>query len=320
MTPTGGPGIEAIVPTIGASPLLGRCLEALARENARVTLVLPDALALDTLPPTGDATVVRLPGRPGFAAANNAALRRIDAATVPYVALVNDDAIVEPGWSSTLRAALEADHSLAAVQGLVFRLDDPSIVDGWGIGWNRWSQAIQLGHGRPATEAPTASTPIFGVSATAALFRRGALAAVTRRDASGDRSVFDEALFAYYEDVDLAARLRVHGFRALAVPAARALHAGSASGSMLPWSGRALVHGNRLLVLARLLGWRFLPSLPRLVLRDLVDALRLLGRGDPRGAGGVVAGLARAARRLPEFAHGSSPQLDPALLRGGMPS
>ncbi len=54
---------------------------------------------------------------------------------------------------------------------------------------------------------------IFGVSATAAVYRREALRAV----ASGGE-VFDPRLGSYYEDVDLAGRLRAAGFARSARP------------------------------------------------------------------------------------------------------
>ena len=55
------------------------------------------------------------------------------------------------------------------------------------------------------------------MSATAAIYRRSALA-----DLGDAGRPFDARLFAYYEDVDLACRLRAAGHRALRVPAARA--------------------------------------------------------------------------------------------------
>ena len=66
---------------------------------------------------------------------------------------------------------------------------------------------------------------VFGVSATAALYRA--------RGARGGRrrgQLFDPRLVSYYEDVDLAGRLRAAGYRALWVPEARARHAGSITG------------------------------------------------------------------------------------------
>jgi hypothetical protein len=143
---------------------------------------------------------------------------------------------------------------------------------------------------------------IFGVSATAALFRRSAL-----RAAAPDGKVFDERLGSYYEDVDLAGRLRAHGFRALLVPAARVRHAGSATGRTLSRERWRLIYGNRYLTAAHLLGRSFWPRLPGMAARDAVDLARAALGGHGTLAAGIVSGWARAARRLPGFTHGRAP-------------
>ena len=276
--------------------------------------------------------------------------------------------------------------------------DAPERIDGCGLGWNRWWQAIQIGHGEPlpaaaaATTASAASgglapphaasaltgtdqapvqtsgsspvamkpaasqlapapvTPasstlapdwqpaggavaaveVFGVSATAALFRRSALEQV----ALGGE-VFDPRLVSYYEDAELAGRLRAAGFSALLVPAARARHLGSASVRTAA-AGRErwrLIYGNRYLAAARLLGRGLWPRLPLMLLRDLLDVAgpaallhELLRRdsglpaGD-RGTGprdrrgrlsGLAAGWGRALRHLPSFARTGAPAPAPA--------
>jgi GT2 family glycosyltransferase len=191
------------------------------------------------------------------------------------------------------------------------RLDRPEVADGWGLAWNRAFQAVQLGHGEPALPADAPVREVFGVSATAALYRRAALADVAGVALPGAQ-VFDERLGSYYEDADLACRLRAAGWTALAVPAARARHAGSAttvSAAALSRSRWASLYGNRYLVTARLLGSRFWPRLPALAWRDGKDLLRALSSGEWTQAGGIGAGWGRALRRLPDFARRGRPAL-----------
>jgi GT2 family glycosyltransferase len=132
-----------------------------------------------------------------------------------------------------------------------------------------------------------------------------------------DAQPFDSRLLSYYEDAELAGRLRAAGFRALLVPAARARHAASASARAAP-AGRErwrLVYGNRYLAAARLLGRGLWPRLPLMLLRDVLDLLTLIGirRGhDAPGRSapppdrrermaGILAGWRRALRHLPAF-------------------
>jgi GT2 family glycosyltransferase len=74
-------------------------------------------------------------------------------------------------------------------------------------------------HGEPVAAAPGAPDPL-GPTGGAALYRRAAFEAV---------GGFDERIFLYYEDLDLALRLAAGGGRCRLAGEARALHAYSAS-------------------------------------------------------------------------------------------
>lgn len=308
----GSERLTVAIPTLGASPLLPACLDALRRDGGgghRLVVVHPAGAPVD-LPPGAADEVLTVEESRGFAATTN---RGLAGAAGAFVATVNDDLIVEPGWSRALLAALEADPGAAAAQGVNLQLDDPGRVDGCGLAWNRAWQAVQLHRG--AAPPPPAAPPreIFGVSATAAVYRRAALEAV----AAPGGGAFDARLGAYYEDVELACRLRAAGHRALLVPAARARHAGSATGAGMGLRRWAWIYGNRHLVLARHLGGAYLRRLPALAGRDLRDLVGAALRGEVQVAAGVAAGWLRAVLRLPAYARtgrGGRPLLTPDLL------
>ncbi|HEX4953230.1 MAG TPA: glycosyltransferase [Thermoanaerobaculia bacterium] len=293
---------SVVVPTLGLSPWLRPCLEALRRdggEELEILLVAPEAVASQLPAGLADRAVL-LPGRPAFAAANNAGFA---GARGDLLGTVNDDAVVEPGWLAALSAALVANPGVAAVQGVNLRMEDPEVVDGWGLEWHQRLEAVQLGTGGP----PPPDTPpfeVFGVSATAALYRRSALEAV----ALAPGVFFEPRLGSYYEDVELAGRLREGGWAALAVPAARVHHAGTATGARMPVARYRWLFGNRHLVVARRLGRRFWGRLPRLVATDLGHLVRALAGGNWALVVGIPLGWLRALRLLPAFAHGGPPQ------------
>jgi GT2 family glycosyltransferase len=342
------PRTSIVLPTLGRSPLLAECLRSLRAEAGSDRELIVVAQGGVERPPSGGAAGEEAPGerwiraeRPlGFAGAVNLG---VGAATAPYVAVMNDDAVVEPGWLAALEAALDADPEVASAQGLNLAGNGPSgpgagvagdgrpapggagappTVDGRGLAWNRWLQAVQIGHGEPAGEADDGTREVFGVSATAALYRHAALLAVARPAPStpggvGPRGaapeVFDSRLGTYYEDADLALRLRAAGHRALSVPSARVWHAGSltAGDGVARWRR---VHGNRYLVVAGFLGRSFWGRLPLLVLRDLLDLVEVAATGRFRRVGGLLAGWGRAARLLPGFARTGPPRFAPAAL------
>lgn len=316
--------VTAVVPTVGASPLLADCVRALCDQELSVEVVLvrqgPREVEDGAVDGLTD-RVIRLPENLGFAAATN---RGIAEAAGRFVATVNDDVVVAPGWAAALVEALEAEPTAAAAQGVNLTspaaVDEPGTsalsgpddapVDGWGIGWNRALQAVQLGRGEPAPATDGPVRQVFGVSATAAIYRREALLRVARPE--DDRppeapEVFDSRLESYYEDVDLARRLRAAGYIALSVPRARAWHAGSLTGRRLGARRWRLIYGNRYAVAAGLLGRSFRRRLPRMVGRDLADLATALGHLDGARILGIKTGWCRALRLAPGFAHGGAP-------------
>ncbi len=301
---TGHGGITAIVPSVGSSPWQVEMLAALRRE-----LALPEAELVwvhqgEAPAPTFAGPrerLVRLPRAVGFAAAANAGLAAADP-RAEVIAIVNDDLVVEPGWLAALAAELARRPRAAAVQGIQLELGRPHLVEGCGLEWNRSWQAVQVRAGESALAPTTPPFEVFGVSATAALFRRAALAAV----AASGASFFDERLGSYYEDVELAVRLREVGWESWCVPAARARHAGQATMGRAPLDRWRRIYRNRLLVLRRLLGGGFAAALPRLAARDGKDLLRACLHVDGSRAFGVLTGWTAALPRLPAFAAGSA--------------
>jgi GT2 family glycosyltransferase len=185
--------------------------------------------------------------------------------------------ILDRDWLVTVTTALDADPKLAAVQTILRR--DETTIDGAGIdisdGTFRQANAgvgsRESGVGvNPASPTPDTRhpTPAWGVSATAALYRREAL---------GD-AIFDEALFAYYEDVDLCARLHEAGWRTEVLPVIKATHRGSQSASILGGDALRLRTRNRYLVARK---HRGVGRISALFFEDLKLALR--GRTSLRG-------------------------------------
>ncbi|MDQ1348257.1 MAG: hypothetical protein QG573_1631 [Acidobacteriota bacterium] len=287
--------LSVIVPSLGRSPWQREMLAALraelAGQPAELIWVHQGGAPAPVLP-GGREHFVRLPHAAGFAAAANFGLVAADS-TSTAIAIVNDDLIVEPGWLAALVGELDHRPRAAAVQGVHLELARPQVVEGCGLGWNRSWQAVQICAGDPPPAATAPAFELFGVSATAAIYRREALDAVA--------GFFDERLGSYYEDVELAVRLREAEWESWCVPAARARHAGQATTGRAPLARWRSIYRNRLLVLRRLLGREFAATLPRLAARDTRDLLRAAVRLDLARALGVLIGWSTAVPRLAAF-------------------
>jgi GT2 family glycosyltransferase len=256
--------IDVIVLDIDGGAMLDECLASIRAQSVPARVIVFDN---GSSKPTRDATA-RSETNLGFAGGANAALKL---STAPYVALVNNDVVLAPEWVAHVRDAMERDPQLAAVQTIITRPDGR--IDGAGIDISDGTFR-QIGYGSPVG-APLAVA--WGVSATATLYRRAAI---------GDR-FFDERLFAYYEDVELCARLRATGWRIAVLPVIAATHRGSATASILGRRAKRLRTRNRYLVARKHPG---VGSIRALLCEDA--RLMLKGRTSLRGLlEGLLEGL-----------------------------
>jgi N-acetylglucosaminyl-diphospho-decaprenol L-rhamnosyltransferase len=226
--------IDYIVLDRDGGVMLDACIASIRRQTlapARVIVVDNGSdTPVSSRPAMHEAGIVvdRSETNLGFAAGVNRGFGHVRAG---YVALINNDVVLAPDWSASVVAALESDDRCAAAQSVILRPDGR--VDGAGIDISDGTYR-QAGHGRPLVEVLSGDATAWGVSATAAIYRVAALRAVSRGD-----EIFDFRFFAYYEDVELAARLIEGGWRMAVVPLPKATHAGSATAPLL---GRRAVH------------------------------------------------------------------------------
>lgn len=240
---------DFVVLDIDGGAMLADCLASI-----RAQTVAPERVIVfdnGSRVPTPDATE-RSETNLGFAGGVNAAFRHVRS---ELLALVNNDVVLDPDWHATVLAAMH-DPKVAAAQTILRR--DAQTIDGAGIDISDGTFR-QLGHGAPAG---TQLSSAWGVSATATLYRVAAL---------GDH-VFDARLFAYYEDVELCARLHERGWKTIVLPVVKATHRGSQSASVLGKDALRLRTRNRYLVAKQHRGVGRISSL-------LFEDLRLLLRG-----------------------------------------
>lgn len=140
-----------------------------------------------------------------------------------WIALLNADAVAESDWLEEAVAAGEESSDIGAVASAVLMLNDGSRYESLGIEVGRSGAAYLKRYGERYREE--GRQDVFGAAGAAALYRTEAVAQV---------GFFDADFFAYYEDVDLAWRIRMAGWRAVAAPRARVHHQGSAFASFSP--------------------------------------------------------------------------------------
>lgn len=264
---------------------LNRCLPSIAAQTYRdYEIILVDNGSTDDSVPyiREHFPAVRLlqnDENRGFAIANN---QGIAVAGGKYIVILNNDTQVEPDWLDALVMAARLHPEMGAFACLVKFSDKRDVIDSAGL------TVSVLGHGCQNRLGETAegieqAKEVFGVSATAAMFRKELL---------DDVGLFDEDYFIYYEDVDLAWRARLRGWRSMLVPQAVVYHVHSATvGRGSPFKKRLLIR-NRMWTITK--NYHFpalLLFLPLIAAYEAAVVLVSLANGDRSALIGLWQGM-----------------------------
>ena len=159
-----------------------------------------------------EAHLIELSANSGFAGGVSVGIRQ---ATGDWILCVNNDATVASDAIEQLLRAVESagDEIGSAAAQMVFA-DEPGIINSAGIVVDKLGVASDRLLGEPVDASETTPVEVFGASGGAALYRRAMLEEVP----------FDESFFAYLEDVDVAWRARMRGWRSVYVPTAVVRH------------------------------------------------------------------------------------------------
>jgi GT2 family glycosyltransferase len=156
--------------------------------------------------------LLRSPTNRGYAGAVNLALAE---ARGDYVAVLNMDVVISPGWLDPLVSFLEASPDAGAVCPLIVLESDPGRINAagqnvnvTGLGFNRWLE-------QPRERAGGEPFRVSGLHGAAFLVRRELFEAIGGWDESG---------FLYHEDVALSWLLAVAGKEIHCVPASTVSH------------------------------------------------------------------------------------------------
>ena len=308
--------VGVLIVNWNSGPLLARCLDTLARQTLPPTRVL----VVDNASSDGSEEAARREGvelllmasNLGFAEANNIGVKHLD--NCVWIALLNPDAFAEPEWLAALMSETRKHPETASFASRQILAGEPNTLDGTGDLYSVAGLAWRRHHGQPATLG-LHSGEVFGPCAAAGLYRRH-----TFLEAGG----FDPSFFCYFEDVDLAFRLRLLGHRSFYVAEAVVLHVGSALTGYR--SEFAVFHGQRNMV------WAFVKNMPagllglylgHHILMNLASVAVLAARGQGgialRAKWAALRGLPqvlRARRGVQARRRVTASQLREAMVRG----
>jgi GT2 family glycosyltransferase len=214
--------------------ILGNCIESICQQDyeSRKRILLVDNASSDG---TTDYVLKNYPNveilaqnkNYGFARGNNIGIARaLEDKRIKYIVLLNTDARLDANWTRVLIASARQHPLAATLQSITLDYYDPGTIDSTHIYISRYGQGTQGSWREPMPYGyDVAPQKVFGCNAAAMLVTRAFIEAQPFTD------FFDETMFMYLEDVDVAARATVMGWDNYVVPGTRAFHMGSISSS-----------------------------------------------------------------------------------------
>lgn len=216
--------VTVVIPNYNGVRFLEECLTALLqqeKDTPEYTILVVDngsedgsrRLIEERFP---QVRLKALPENTGFCHAVNVGIKMSEA---EYVLLLNNDTKVKTGFIKALYEAIASKPDAFSVGAKMLMWDKPELVDAAGdrycvLGW-----AYGRGKGKPARQYEDACR-VFSACAGAAIYRRAVFEHI---------GYFDEAHFAYLEDLDIGYRARIYGYHNYYEPRAEVIHYGSAS-------------------------------------------------------------------------------------------
>lgn len=293
------PLVSVVVVNYNGRKLLDLCLKSLqAQTHGAVEVIVVDNDSADgsisrvrEQYPT--VRLVRMGRNAGFAAGCNAG---IAAASGTYVATLNNDAEADPNWIAEAVSTMTERPDVGMIASRMLFWQNPNVINSAGISLDRAGIAWDRFGGRSARDAVANEVAeIFGPCAGAALYRTALLR---------DIGAFDERFFMYLEDVDLAWRAQLAGWRCLYCPSAVVYHRHSATSGEGSAFKSFMLSRNRVWLLAKNYPFPLvIRNLPSIVGYDVAASIVpvVFGLGTRRSAParlavltGRLAGLATA--------------------------
>ncbi len=213
--------VSVVVPSLRGGARLRDVLDSLAGQTAEHETIVVDngsgGAVADAVAGRSGVEILALNRNAGFSRAVNLGARH---AGGDALVLVNDDCVCDPGFVATLTGALAPSRGVTMAAGVLRDERDPSLIETAGVELDRTLLAFDYLNGEPVGMLEGGVGDPVGPSGGAAAYDRSAFLEI---------GGFDERLFAYLEDVDLALRMRERGWRCVLAAGARGTHAHSAT-------------------------------------------------------------------------------------------
>ncbi|MBK5244418.1 MAG: glycosyltransferase family 2 protein [Eubacteriaceae bacterium] len=216
--------VSIIIPNFNGEKYIGNCLDSLMEQTfdhlGKSEIIVVDDCSKDNsvniIKNFQDVRLIENSENSGFARSVNQGIR---ASSGDYCLLLNNDVVVDGDFVKNLYEHIAGNPRVFSVSSKMIRYYERDKLDDAGDFYNILGWAFKRGDGAKLNryDKPTA---IFSTCAGAGIYRRSILDEI---------GLFDEAFFAYMEDVDLSYRGLIFGYENHYEPKAFCYHIGSAT-------------------------------------------------------------------------------------------
>jgi hypothetical protein len=262
--PSEKPRVSLVVVNYNGKHFLSDCFSAIFRETySPFEVIMVDNASRDgsvdfirdNFPRV---TVLVNEANMGFAGGTNVGIQR---STGEFILTLNNDTRIDPAFLQEITRPVIEDPSVGMCASKMIFPD--SRINSTGICISRSGAAWDRGMFEPDKGQYDRIEEIFGPCAGAALYRKAMLDEI---------GLFDEDFFLFMEDVDLAFRARLSGWKCIYVPSAQVVHKHGGTAGFK--SDTSIYYGNRNLVwyvVKNLPKRLFLMYLPWILVRNIAD-------------------------------------------------
>lgn len=216
--------VSVIIPNYNGENFIANCLESMMIQSfcefGQMEVIVVDDCSTDTsvniIKTYKNVTLLENPVNSGFDKSVN---QGILASQGKYCLLLNNDVVADPDFVKYLYLHIDDNPRVFSVSSKMTRYYERDKLDDTGDFYNIFGWGYKRGDGQ-SVNSHNKPTAIFSTCAGAGIYRRTVL---------NEIGLFDEAFFAYMEDVDISYRGLINGYKNRYEPKAVCYHIGSAT-------------------------------------------------------------------------------------------
>lgn len=216
--------VSVIIPNYNGENFIANCLDSLMVQSfsafGKLEIIVVDDCSTDAsveiIKTYQNLRLLENPVNSGFDKSVN---QGILASSGKYCLLLNNDVVVDRDFVKYLYLHIDDNPQVFSVSSKMVRYYERDKLDDTGDFYNLLGWGYKRGDGQ-SVNAYNKPTAIFSTCAGAGIYRRSVLA---------ELGLFDEAFFAYMEDVDISYRGLINGYQNRYEPKAICYHIGSAT-------------------------------------------------------------------------------------------